>query len=433
MGDDKKKERQAGTESGTGKIEKTEKKNGQEKSEKPENTAAEEKPEKTEKKSSQEKSEKPENTAAVEEPEKPEKRRRIPLAGKILIGVAIVLVLGCAGVYAMVDYYYNQMNIETDDAVVESEEEYFDQDDNVDNLKEVDPDSIQLDSAVQAKESEDVINILICGEEAIHDDRGRTDSIMIATINQKDNRLSLTSIMRDTYVAIPGFSDNKINAAYHNGGMKTLVETVKQNFGISVDGYVLVNFDSFQDIIDAVGGVDIELSEEEVSYLNTTNYISEPSNRTLVTGVNHMNGNQALGYARVRYVGKDGVVGDFARTLRHRTVMKAIYDKLMDQSTLDLVAMIPKILPMLTTNIKKDEIVNYLTAGVRVRDKNPKIKTLNVPVEGCYKITRVRGMSVILASPLDENVDEMHKFIYGSALDNGGDSGKENAHITTGQ
>lgn len=363
----------------------------------------------------------------------PEKKRRIPLWCKIVLCFALAMVLMSGVVYIAFSYYYNQMNIETGDEVVEPGEEIFDEDDNNLDLKEVDPDSIHLDSAVEATQNEDVINILICGEEAIFDDRGRTDSIMIATINLKDTQLSLTSIMRDTYVQIPGFQDNKINAAYHNGGMKTLVKTIKQNFGINVDGYVLVNFDSFQDIIDAIGGIDIELSAEEVRYLNSTNYISNRAYHTLTVGMNHMNGNQALGYSRVRYVSKDGNVGDFARTLRHRTVMTAIYNKMMDKSVLELIAMIPKILPMLTTNIKKADVINYLTAGVQVREKNPKLKTLNVPIEGCYKITRVGRMSVILASPLDQNVKKMHKFIYGSALDKDSQSDNGNANISVGQ
>lgn len=359
-------------------------------------------------------------------------KKKLPLWGKILIGVLAFVLLAGGGVYLVIHYYYSQMTYQSDDEVVEKHEEIFDEDENTGNLKEIDPSSIQLDSAVQADQNSDVINILLCGEEAIHDDRGRTDSIMIATINQKDNRLSLTSIMRDTYVKIPGFSDNKINAAYHNGGMKTLIETIKENFGISVDGYVLVNFDSFEKIIDAVGGVDIELSSEEASYLNRTNYISNPSNRNVSVGVNHMNGNQALGYARVRYVNKDGNVGDFARTLRHRTVMTAVYKKMMSKSTLELVAMIPDILPLLTTNIKKADLINYLTAGVSVREKNSKLRTLNVPIEGCYKITRVRTMSVILASPLDANVKKMHKFIYGSTLKDQ-DKMDSGANISVGQ
>lgn len=360
-----------------------------------------------------------------------EKIKKIPLWGKILIAVFAVLLLAGAGVYGVFTYYYHQMNIESDEEEVKASKEFFDEDENTGNLKEVDPATIQLDSAVQARGSSEVINILVCGEEAIHDDRGRTDSIMIATINQKDNKLRLTSIMRDTYVKIPGFQDNKINAAYHNGGMKTLMKTIQENFGVQVDGYVLVNFDSFQEIIDAIGGIDIELSEEEVKYLNSTNYISDSSNHNLTVGVNHMNGNQALGYARIRYVMKDGNYGDFARTLRHRTVMTAIYNKMMKKSTLDLVAMIPKILPLLTTNIKKEDIVKYLAAGVAVRDKNNKLETLNVPVEGCYKITRVRKMSVVLASPMKRNVEKMHQFIYGSALEQ--ENNNSGANISVGQ
>lgn len=339
--------------------------------------------------------------------------KKLPLWGRILLGVLVLAVVLLAVGYGVFSYYYGQMRIDRGNDV-EAQEEYFDEDEGIEDLKEMDPDKLQLDSAESISQNQNVINILVCGEEAIGGGRGRTDSIMIATINQIDQTLRLTSIMRDTYVQIPGFSDNKINAAYHNGGMKTLMKTIKTNFGISVDGYVLVNFNSFQKVIDALGGIDITLAEDEVSYLNRTNYISDYSNHNLVVGKNHMNGNQALGYARVRYVPKDGQYGDFARTLRHRTVMTAIYKKLMDKSALELIAMVPKLMPLVTTNIKKADLVNYLYAGVNVRSKNPKLKTLNVPVEGAYKITRVRTMSVILPADLDKNVEEMQKFIYGS-------------------
>ncbi|MCH5268585.1 MAG: LCP family protein [Lachnospiraceae bacterium] len=360
-------------------------------------------------------------------------KKKIPLWGKIVIGVAIaVLVIG-GGAYGIFNHLYNQMNyksLEEDD--VPADQEYFDTDENTANLEELDPNSIHLDSAEAVTSSKDVINILLCGEENIGGGRGRTDSIMIATINSKDNQLKLTSIMRDSYVQIPGYTDNKINAAYHNGGMKSLIETIKQNFGIEVDGYVLVNFDSFQDIVDAVGGIDITLDEKEVRYLNNTNYISDRSNHTLVVGKNHMNGNQALGFARVRYVMRDGEYGDFARTLRHRTVMTALYQRVIDKSTLELVAMIPKIVPLLTTNIKKEDLINYISMAVKVRDANKKVYTLNVPVEGGYKITRARGMSIILPEPLSKSVNKMQKFIYGSALKTEGEK-DEGANITVGQ
>jgi LCP family protein required for cell wall assembly len=356
-------------------------------------------------------------------------QKKLPLWAKIVLGVLVAVVLLAAAAYGIFSFQYQKIYADSSDSEA-AEEEYFDEDTGLDDLTEIDPDTIQLDSADSISSSRDVINILVCGEEAIGGGRGRTDSIMIATINQKDGALRLTSIMRDTYVQIPGFSDNKINAAYHNGGMKTLLKTIKTNFGITVDGYVLVNFDSFQDVIDALGGVDITLAEDEVKYLNSTNYISESSNRTMTVGVNHMNGNQALGYARIRYVQKDGQYGDFARTLRHRTVLKAIYKKLMDKSALELIAMVPKLLPLVQTNIKKADLVNYLYQGVKVRSANSKLETLNVPVEGAYQITRVRSMSVILPDSLEKNVKAMQKFIYGSAADI---EEEESAKITVGQ
>lgn len=383
--------------------------------------------------------EKPGIEAAKAETEKPETDgqsfgwKRLPLPAKIAIGIlAAVLVIGLGG-YVAFDYFYHQMNIQKAENDVPAAEEYFDTDENAGNLEELDPNSIQLDSATAVKSDKQVVNILLCGEEAIGGGRGRTDSIMIATINSVDNELKLTSIMRDSYVQIPEFTDNKINAAYHNGGMSSLIKTIKTNFGIEVDGYVLVNFDSFEQLVDAVGGIDITLDEKEVKYLNSTNYISDSSNHTLSVGKNHMNGNQALGFARVRYVMRDGEYGDFARTLRHRTVMQALFKRVQDKSTLELIAMIPKILPMLTTNIEKNDLINYISMGVKVREQNAKIATLNVPVEGAYKITRARGMSIILPDPLSKSVDQMQEFIYGSTLDNKGEKEEDGANITVGQ
>lgn len=374
--------------------------------------------------------------AGAEEPESGEKasnRKKLPLPAKIAIGIlTAVLVIG-VGTYVAFDYFYHQMNIQKTEDDVPAEEEYFDTDENTGNLEELDPNSIQLDSATAVESDKQVVNILLCGEEAIGGGRGRTDSIMIATINSVDNELKLTSIMRDSYVQIPGYTDNKINSAYHNGGMSSLIKTIKTNFGIEVDGYVLVNFDSFEKIVDALGGIDITLDEKEVRYLNSTNYISDRSNHTLSVGKNHMNGNQALGFARVRYVMRDGEYGDFARTLRHRTVMQALFKRVQDKSTLELIAMIPKILPMLTTNIEKNDLINYISMGVKVREQNAKIATLNVPVEGAYKITRARGMSIILPEPLSKSVDQMQKFIYGSTLKSKGKKESDGANITVGQ
>lgn len=348
---------------------------------------------------------------------------------KVLIACMVaLLVVGAGGYFAFV-YFYGKMNYDDGSDAVK-QEETFDKDENASELNQLNPDDIQLDSAVGKEKDNDVINILLAGEEAIGDDRGRTDSIMIATLNMKDKRVRLTSIMRDSYVQIPGYSDNKINAAYHNGGIQLLKETIKVNFGIEVDGYVLVQFDSFENLIDALGGIDIELSEREVSYLNRTNYISDYTNHNLSVGMNHLNGNQALGYARVRYVEKGVYSGDFARTLRHRTVMKAIFDKYKEKSILELAKMVPELLPLVTTDLTKTQCVEYLGKFVQVREENPDLEMLNVPVEGAYRLAGVRGMSVVLLDDLATNVKAMQEFMYGDAKKE--DKNKEST-LTVGQ
>jgi LCP family protein required for cell wall assembly len=355
-----------------------------------------------------------ENIPEETPPEKPEKKRRMPKwAKRLTIIFSVIMVLAIGGM-AILSHYLDRINY-TDWSNTEYFEEEFDQDD-ISGLTEVNPDDIILNSSNIQRTDKDVVNILLVGEEAINDgkSRGRTDSMMIATINTKEGALKLTSLMRDMYVEIPGYSDNKLNAAYHNGGMPLLKETIETNFDIDLDGSVLVNFDGFQDIIDKLGGVEITLSEAEASYLNRTNYISDPSNRNVVAGTQILNGNQALGYARVRYVKKsDTEHDDFGRTSRHRTLLTAIFDKYKSKSLPELVTLLYDILPLVTTDIDKSTIMSYLstvaTMGVT------ELQTLRLPVDGAYSNSNVRGMSVLLPDPLQENIDALHEFVFGKS------------------
>lgn len=183
--------------------------------------------------------------------------------------------------------------------------------------------------------NKNVINILLVGSDhgAIKGDHGRSDSIMIATVNFKTKELKLTSLMRDMYVEIPGHGHNKLNAAYAFGGVELLYQTIAKNFGIKIDKYCVVDFSTFEKVINKVGGVEISLEEKEAKYLNTTNYISKKKYRNVKVGKQTLNGNQALGYARVRYVvSKKYGDGDFGRTGRQRAVLQAALNKVLQQS-----------------------------------------------------------------------------------------------------
>lgn len=340
------------------------------------------------------------------------KKGRFPRWLKILTVVfSVVMIVSIGGMYA-VSNYLDRINF-TDWSNTEKLTEEFDQDD-IDGLDIVDPDSINLNSGGSLRTDQDVINILLVGEEAINDGsaRGRTDSMMIATINIKQKALKLTSIMRDLYVAIPGYSDNKLNAAYHNGGMPLLKQTIEENFDIELDGSVLVDFSGFEDIIDRLGGVDITLSANEAAYLNRTNYISNPIYRNVRAGTQTLNGNQALGYSRIRYVKTESESDDFGRTSRQRTVLNAIFEKYKSKSLPELVTILYDILPLVTTDISKSTIMDYLATVVTLGATE--LETLRIPVDNAYSGSSVRGMSVLLPDTLQDNIDALHTFIFGS-------------------
>lgn len=344
--------------------------------------------------------------------EETKKNGRFPRWLKILSVVfSIVMVVSVGGMYA-VSHYLDRINY-TDWSNTEKLSEEFDQD-NIDGLNIVDPNTINLNNGGSLRTEKDVINILLVGEEAINDggSRGRTDSMMIATINVKQKALKLTSIMRDLYVAIPGYSDNKLNAAYHNGGMPLLKQTIEENFDIELDGSVLVNFTGFEDIINRLGGVDITLTANEAAYLNRTNYISNPIYRNVRAGTQRLNGNQALGYSRIRYVKTETESDDFGRTSRQRTVLNAIFDKYKSKSLPELVTILYDILPLVTTDINKSTIMDYLATVVTLG--TTELETMRIPVDNAFSNSSVRGMSVLLPNSLQDNIDALHTFIFGS-------------------
>jgi len=277
------------------------------------------------------------------------------------------------------------------------------------------------------KVQKDIVNILLLGEENIdsYSNRGRTDLIVLATIDIKNKAVKLTSIMRDSFVQIPGQQDNRINAAYALGGVPLLYSTIEKNFGIVPDNYALVRFDDFEKIVDSVGGIDIKLSKKEAAYLNRTNYISDPKNRTVVEGMNHMNGNQALGYCRVRYVAKDNEKNDFGRTSRHREVIEAIIAQLKNLSYSDLLRVGMECLPLVTTDVTSENIEDYTNMIVDIGVSNLDIQENRIPIEGSYKFVTIRKMSVTQID-IEKNREALLSFIYGEQAEKGENDGNTN-------
>ena len=257
-----------------------------------------------------------------------------------------------------------------------------------------------------------VTNILLVGIEEFGGARN-TDSMMIASINSRDYTIQLTSLMRDSYVNVPGWKKTKLNAAYAHGGIELLKQTIEENYLIHLDGYASVNFDSFEDIVDTLGGVDIQLGAEEANYLNSTNYISNKKYRNVVEGMNTLNGNQALGYCRVRKVPTyDGVNNDFGRTLRQRRVLNAIFDKYKSQNIFQLISTTNKCMSYVSTSLTTSQIEKLL--GEMVENNITSMNMVRIPVDGAYESPRsYEGVSWPIVLDWDANILELYKTIYG--------------------
>ncbi len=292
--------------------------------------------------------------------------------------------------------------------------DYIDDADKESNSKEIDPNTIVWPvHPGEGRQEEGVYNILLLGEEAIGSGtaRGRTDVIVVATMNTNTKELMLTSLMRDTYVQIPGYQDNKLNSAYEKGGLDLLYETISLNFNLRLDGCVMVNFENFEKIIDKLGGLEIELTAGEAKYLNRTNYISNPANRCVVPGKQLMNGNQVLGYARVRKRATiTGNNNDYGRTDRHRIVLNAIFDKYKTKSKVDLAATMFDLLPMITTDINSKNFEILLNSFIEMGTMD--MQQLRIPADGAFDTAKVRGMDCIIPD-LQKNITILHNYIFG--------------------
>lgn len=208
-----------------------------------------------------------------------------------------------------------------------------------------------------------ITNILLLGvDDYQSNDVGRSDSMMLVSVDKRHEKLKVTSFMRDMYVAIPGYSSNKLNAAYPlgyskngaGGGGALAVSTIESNFGVDIDRFVLVNDSAFNEIIDNLGGVEITLTAGEARLVNQ--YSGDPR-RNLKAGTFNLSGKQAHYYSRIRAIGDD-----FERTERQRKVLASLVDKFKSADIGTINNALYKCLGLVKTNMTKDEIL-YLAAN----------------------------------------------------------------------
>ena len=232
-----------------------------------------------------------------------------------------------------------------------------------------------------------VSSILLIGTDGrLTGEPSRSDTMILMSINSKTKEVVLTSFMRDCYVNIPGYGYNKLNSAYVSGGAGLLMDTIESNFNVKVDDYVCVNFVSFANIVDAVGGLDLSVSDAEAGEINTilqaevNGLMGDDTNDSLLSGGGklHLNGKQVLSYARIRYIGN----ADFERTSRQREVLTLLAKKLRSFKPSVITGVVKNVVPNVGTNMSDMDMYTMSLKLPFILKYD--FRQVQIPAEGTY-------------------------------------------------
>ncbi len=317
------------------------------------------------------------------------KKKRIPRWQKIVITILAVLIALLLAAIALVYGKLNRINRIQQVERISSSEQTFDQD--TDEADTITDETVDFGTA-KVLEDQNVINILLVGRDARDlSERGRSDSMIVLSMNRNTQQISLVSLMRDSYVQIPGYKNNKMNSAFSYGGYELLDETISQNFGITIDYNVGVNFSGFEQVVDQLGGIDISLTEDEALYLMAD---EETQAEGLFEGVNHLDGKEALCYARARYVGTGKEANDFGRTYRQRMVMTTVYKEMMKKSLPEIWTILDSIMDCMETDMTNTEMISIGTEFYNMNIST--MQAYRIPCDGEYTDQTINKMSVLV-------------------------------------
>lgn len=311
--------------------------------------------------------------------------------------------------------YFMGVNNGEPEPITDDDEDYVVEGDEEEEEIVVDEHVNVTDLAVTPGLSGDWLNILLLGTDARGDTKYlRTDTMIVLSINARTSQMKLASIMRDIWVQIPGYGGQKLNAACVYGGPELTIRTINEYFGLNIEKYALVNMKCLVQIVDTLGGIQLDVTPAESGAIRRLNassvnakdgsgkYISDavPSGEQVL-----LNGKQVLAYSRIRKSDSD-----YARTSRQRNVLVAIAKKMQDVSLLRLTGIVTTTLQYVETNLGFSEIMDI--AGVCMKADLNKLSEFRIPADGTYD-SGMYGTTWCIKPDFEANKNALHEFIYG--------------------
>ena len=319
--------------------------------------------------------------------------KKLSTTKKALIGIGLVLVLIIGSASFALNHYASKVErVEIDRSVV------------TETGKE------------PAKEDQDVVTIALLGTDFSQNEKygnlyGASDCTMILGIDKKNNKLKLFSLMRDMYLDLPdGSGKQNLNYTMAYGGPELILKTINTNFNLTVDKFISVSLHTLPEIIDKLGGVEMNITNEELNYINgyIKNIDSENGTNTeklTSAGTQTLNGTQAAAYCRIRYTSG----GDYKRTERHREVLSKIFEKILSMSPTTYPSLLNDLLPMVSTNLDGSEIMELGNKILKIG--NTTLEQERFPRDGYCEGQMINGV-YYLTFDKETTVNQLHDYIF---------------------
>lgn len=355
------------------------------------------------------------------------KRKKKSSKTPVLIAVLVLMILILAGLcvfYFGLKHYLGRMNYVDDSDITINYDLLTADNDDIEGFTEMETLDAQAASVfanevnagqnIDVASDGDVYNILLIGSDTRNSWYGNSDSMILASINSKTKTIYMTSFMRDLYANIPNVGIRKLNSAYAIGAGPLLVSTIESNYRIDIDNYASVDFSSMAQIIDLVGGVDLEVSTQEAGYLNK--YLDEicalqglnPADYYVSGGgMTHLNGNQAVAFARIRYTSRGSEHSDYGRTSRQREILTQLMQKARTLDAATLLNVVNNMLPLITHNIDTATLTSLIANAASY--VNYDIQTDRIPYDGMYS-----SLGEELVPDFEATINRLHQTIYGN-------------------